>query len=122
MTAPAILIVATDPLAGALLGAAVELAGYAPAFPLEGEAAREALRRTKPCAVLLDCDSDDACREAFFGPAIMMGASIAIFTSSRARRTLQPVAAQFGVRLFGLPIDFGELKSMLDDCSRKKST
>jgi DNA-binding NtrC family response regulator len=118
MTASEILIVATDPLAGALLGAAVELAGYAPVFPREGESAREALRRSKPCAVLVDCDSDDACGEAFFGPAMMMGASIAIFTSSRSRRALQPIADEYGVRVFDLPIDFAELKALLDACSK----
>ena len=122
MTASVVLIVATDPLAGALLGAAVELAGYAPVFPLEGEPARDALRRSKPCAVLVDCDSDDACGESFLGPAIMMGASIAIFTSTRSRRTLEPIADEYGVRTFELPIDFGDLKTLLDACSKKEST
>jgi len=121
MTASAVLIVATDPLAGALLGAAVELAGYAPLFPREAESARDALRRSKPCAVLVDCESDDACGEAFFGPAMMLGAKIAVFTSSRSRRAIQPVAAEFGVRAFDLPIDFADLKSLLDDCAAGKS-
>ena len=118
MTGSGVLIVATDPLAGALLGAAVELAGYAPIFPREGEGAREALRRARPCAVLVDCDSEDACGEAFFGPAMMIGASIAIFTSSRSRRTLQPIAEEYGVRVFDLPIDFADLKTLIDACAK----
>ena len=122
MTASAVLIVATDPLAGALLGAAVELAGYVPVFPREGEGARDALRRARPCAVLVDCDSDEACDEAFFGPAIMVGATIAIFTSTRSRRELQPIADQFRVRMFDLPIDFTQLKTILDECSSSAST
>ena len=119
MTAAEVLIVATDPLAGALLGAAVELAGYVPLFPREGESARDSLRRGKPCAVLVDCDSEDACGGAFFGPALMLGAKIAVFTSSRSVRELQPVAEEFGVRVFDLPIDFADLKALLDDCAGK---
>jgi hypothetical protein len=122
MTASGVLIVATDPLAGALLGAAVELAGYSPVFPRDGEGAREALRRSKPCAVLIDCDSDDACSESFFGPAMMIGASIAIFTSTRSRRTLEPIAEEFGVCLFDLPMDFAEFKSLLDACTQTPRT
>ena len=122
MTASGVLIVATDPLAGALLGAAVELAGYLPVFPREGESARDALRRAKPCAILVDCDSDDACSESFFGPALMLGATIAIFTSSRSRRTLEPIAARYGVRLFEVPIEFADLKALLDDCARTPRT
>ena len=122
MTASEILIVATDPLAGALLGAAVELAGYLPVFPREGEGARDALGRAMPCAVLIDCDSGDACSEAFLGPAMMVGANIAIFTSSRSRRTLEPLADKYGVRLFELPIDFAELKALLDTCAQPRRT
>ena len=122
MTAFGVLIVATDALAGALLGAAVEFAGYAPLFPREGETARDALRRTKPRVVLVDCDSEDACGESFFGPAMMTGASIAIFTSTRSRRTLEPIANEYNVRSFALPIDFVDLKALLDACARKAST
>lgn len=122
MTASEVLIVATDPLAGALLGAAVELAGYQPLFPREGEGAREALGRAKPCAVLIDCDSDDACSESFLGPAMMVGANIAIFTSSRSRRTLEPIAAEYGVRLFELPIEVTDLKALLDGCTQPRRT
>lgn len=122
MTASDVLIVATDPLVGALLGAAVELAGCTPVFPRDGEGAREALRRVKPSVVLVDCDSDDACGESFFGPAMMVGASIAVFTSTRSRRALEPIADEYGVRVFDLPIDFASFKSLLDACSRKPST
>jgi DNA-binding NtrC family response regulator len=119
MSASAILIIATDALAGALLGAAVELAGYAPVFPRDGENAREALRRTKPCAVLVDCDDEESCGDAFFGPALMLGAAVAVFTSSRSTRVLEPIAREYAVQTFSLPVDIAELKSVLDACARK---
>ena len=118
----AVLVVATDALAAALLGAAVELAGYAPVFPREGETPREALRRSKPSVVLVDCDSEEACGESFFGPAMMMGAGVAVFTSTRSRGALGPVAKKYGVRSFQLPIDFGDLSALLDACAGKPST
>lgn len=120
MTAPGVLIISTDPLAGALIGAAVELAGYTPVFPREGEGARDALRQSRPSMVLVDCDSEDACSESFFGPAMMIGASVAIFTSSRSRRTLEPIAEQFAVRVFDLPIDFADFQALLDECMKKR--
>lgn len=122
MSPSEILIIVTDPLAGALLGAAVELAGYLPLFPWEGESAREALRRTKPCAVLVDCDDEESCGDSFFGPAMMLGATVAVFTSSRSTRSLEPIAHEFGVQTFSLPIDIAELKAVLDACARKNTT
>jgi hypothetical protein len=117
--AVAVLIFSTDSLAGALLGAAVELSGYRPIFPRESEAPREALLRTRPAVALIDCDHEGACAESFFGPALMMGATIAIFSSHRSRRQLEPIAEQFCVRTFRLPIDFDELRLLLDDCATR---
>src|SRR5829696_3716860 len=105
MKSSAVLVLATDPLSGALIGAAVELAGYAPVFPSDGESSRDALLRTRPCVVLVDCDDEHACAKSFFGPAMMAGSQVAVFSSSRSKRTIEPIAEQFGVRAFRLPID-----------------
>jgi hypothetical protein len=112
-----VLILSSDALAAALLGAAIEIAGFAPAFPRIGEAPRDALRRTRPCLVVVDCDLEDACGEAFFGPVIMTGARIAVFSSTRSRRVLDPIAAEFGVRAFTLPIDYDTLAQLLRECT-----
>jgi len=109
-----VLILSTDPLAAALLGAAVELAGHTPCFPHENENPRDTLRRVRPAVALIDCDHEDACTETFFGPAMMIGARLAVFSSSRSRRALEPIAAEFGVHVFGLPIDFDELSRILE--------
>jgi hypothetical protein len=116
------LIFSTDSLAAALLGAAVELAGFVVHFPNPGESPREALMRTRPTVALIDCDHEDACTESFFGPAMMTGATIGIFSSKRSRRTLESIAAEFGVRMFGLPIEFDELARILDGALTKPST
>jgi hypothetical protein len=114
MTRRTVLILSTDPFAAALLGGGVELAGFIPVFPQKDESARDALRRTRPSVALIDCDYDDACTESFFGPALMTGARLAVFSSTRSKRAMEPVAAAFGVRLFELPIEFEALKQLLE--------
>jgi hypothetical protein len=115
MSARTVLIFSTDAFAGALLGAAVELVGARPMYPHEAEGPRDALLRVRPAMALVDCDHETACTESFFGPAMMIGARVAVFSSSRSRRVLDPIAREFGVRTFGLPIDFEELSEILGD-------
>ena len=68
-----VLIFSEDPLAAALLGAAVETAGFRPAFPAHGDAPRDALLRVRPGLVLVECDHAGACAPSFVGPALMTG-------------------------------------------------
>ena len=110
-----ILVFSNDPFAAALLGAAAELAGFAPHFALHAEAPREALLRTRPAVALVDCDHEQACTESFFGPALMAGARVVIFSSSRSTRNLEPIAEEFGVRAITLPIDVESLARVLGD-------
>jgi len=121
MSVRSVLVFTTDPLAGALLGAAAELAGYEPVFPRDRERPRDALLRTRPSIALVDCDHEGACTEEFFGPAMMMSAGVAIFSSSRSRRTLDPIAAEFSVTTFSLPIDFDEFATLLASAHRVTS-
>jgi hypothetical protein len=121
MSDSAVLVFSGDSLAGALLGAAVELAGYRVAFPLDGESPRDAVLRVRPRAALVDCDHQDACTETFFGPAMMVGARVAVFSSTRSRRSLEPIAAEYSVRTFALPIEFAELVAVLEDLVRPES-
>jgi hypothetical protein len=116
MTGSVVLIFSTDPLAAALLGAGVELARATPVFPREQEKPREALLRVKPRLVMIDCDHEDACSEALFGPAMMIGAHISVFSSTRSRRALEPIAREFNVTAFGLPVEFDALARLLHEC------
>ena len=92
-----VLIFSTDPLTAPLIGAMVELPSYAPVFPARAESPRDAVMRLRPGAALVDCDHDDACAETFFGPAMMIGVRVAVFSSKRSVRTLEPIAAEFDV-------------------------
>ena len=109
-----VLVLSTDPLASALLGAAIELSGGTPLFLGERERPRDALLRLRPAHVLVDCDDEDACAEAFLGPVLMTGARVTIFGSPRARRDVRDLAERVGVRLLELPADVADLPSLLE--------
>lgn len=108
-----VLIFSADALAAALIGASVELAGYTPMFAREGEPARDALRRVRPVAVLVDCDHEDACNEHFLGPVMMTGAAVLVFSSARSRSDAAALVARFGVAAFTLPIAVEELGAIV---------
>ena len=100
-----VLILSADALAAALLGAAVELAGHQPHFPEPHERARDALRRVRPRLVVVDCDHEDACADAFVGPALMTGAQLLLFDSHRRADRSVTAARRLGLDVVHLPED-----------------
>ncbi len=107
------MIFSEDPLAAALIGAAVELVGFDPGYPDAGESPRDALRRTRPRLALVDCDHDGACQPAFFGPVLMTGARLLLFTSGRARHSADSIATTYSLRTIRLPVDLEVLRAIL---------
>jgi hypothetical protein len=108
-----VLVLSSDPLAAALLGAAIELAGLAPRFAHFAEPPRDALLRVRPRLVLIDCYHEDACSEAFVGPALMTGSQVLLFRSRRTRRDVADMAERLGVRTVEMPQEHGSLTSLL---------
>jgi hypothetical protein len=111
----AVLIFSADSLAAALLGAVVELAGYAPHFPQQHEAARGALMRVRPRLVLIDCDHDEACSEGFVGPALMTGARVLLCRSHRTRRDTREFTERLGLAVVEMPNDHHRLQRILQE-------
>jgi DNA-binding NtrC family response regulator len=109
-----VLLLSADPLASALVGAAVELAGHAPRFPRAGESARDALRRLRPRVVLVDCDHE-ACSEEFIGPALMTGARVQLFRSRRTQRDTSDAARRLGLSIVEFPMEPDALTAFLRD-------
>jgi hypothetical protein len=109
-----VLLLSADPLASALVGAAVELAGHAPRFPRAGESARDALRRLRPRVVLVDCDHE-ACSEEFIGPALMTRARVQLFRSRRTQRDASEVARRLGLSVVEFPMEPDALTAFLRD-------
>lgn len=100
--APA-LVLSTDPVAAALVGALVETLGFEPRFEVPGKSPREALRRHRPRIVLLDCEHGNACSPTFLGPAAMLDIPVVLFGSARCAELLADSAARFGLPALTLP-------------------
>jgi DNA-binding response OmpR family regulator len=100
---PNALVLSDDPLAAALVAAAIEHHGLTPAFPRAGESPRDALRRLRPSVVLVDCQHGTACSESFLGPALMTGARIIVFGAARLERDVRAIAAKHRLDYLVLP-------------------
>jgi hypothetical protein len=111
----AVLIFSADPVAAALLGAVVELAGHAPYFPQHEETARAVLMRVRPRLVLIDCDHEESCSDGFVGPALMTGAGVILCRSRRTQRDSREFAARMGLSTVVLPGDHDQLLKLLQE-------
>ena len=108
-----VLVLSSDPLAAALVGAAIELAGHAPRFPKSDEAARTALLRVRPRLVIIDCDHEDACSDSFIGPALMTGSRVLLIRSRRTRRDASELSGRLGLRVLEMPMEHEPLTRIL---------
>jgi hypothetical protein len=109
----AVLIISSDPLAGALLGAAVELSGHMPHFVRADERARAALLRVRPRLVLIDCDHTEACSDEFVGPAIMTGAHVILFRSNRSAADRSELSERLGLRILNMPTEHASITAVI---------
>jgi hypothetical protein len=108
-----VLVLSSDPLAAALVGAAIELAGHAPRFPKSDEAPRSALLRVRPRLVIIDCDHEDACSDSFIGPALMTGSRVLLIRSRRTRRDASELSGRLGLRVLEMPMEHEPLMRVL---------
>jgi DNA-binding response OmpR family regulator len=111
----AVLVLSSDALAAALLGAAVELAGHVPHFARQGEPARTALLRVRPRLVLIDCDHDESCTDEFVGPALMTRGKILLFRSRRSEHDRSAFAERLSLRVIDMPLDHAALTTLLEE-------
>jgi hypothetical protein len=108
-----VLVFSSDPLAAALLGASIELSGHDPFFPQTDESSRSALLRVRPRLVLIDCDHEESCSDAFVGPALMTGSEVLLFRSRRTKRDIGDLADRLGVMVMELPAEHATLSDLL---------
>lgn len=113
MSRHAVLVFSADPLAAALLGAAIELAGHAPSFPQPDESARDALLRVRPRLAVIDCDHAEACSDSFIGPALMTGSRVLLFKSRRTQRDAGELATRLGLTVVDMPTRHETLTQIL---------
>lgn len=108
-----VLIVSTDPVVAALLGASVELAGFSPVFSEGDEALEASLRRRAPAVVLAD-PRDDQWSEDAARAARAAGARIVLFGRQGERETLEALARATNARAITLPLAHAQLARLLN--------
>ena len=118
-SAPSALVVSTDALLAALLGAAVETLGYAAAFPSDGETPRVALGRLRPSLVLVDCADDAACGAEVLGPATMLGARLVLFGDAASTAERRALADRHRATMLTLPATWQEMAATLERALRR---
>ena len=113
MSRQAVLIISSDSVAAALLGAAVELVGHMPHFAGSDERVRAALMRVRPRLILIDCDHEEACTDEFVGPAIMTGAHVLLFRSKRSTADRAEFSDRIGLRIVDMPKEHDSITALL---------
>ena len=114
---PTALIVARDPMTGALLGSLVEVSGFQPLFPQASEEVATAIARDRPNIVLVDCDAGDEQR-CVDSVADYGGATI-LFSPWRSQSEVGPIAERLGLSHFSLPISWLEFRRLLREAIGK---
>ena len=113
---PTVLILARDPLTGALLATLVEVSGFQAVFPVPTESAEDAIGRVQPTLVLVDCDAGDETR--CLEPVEAYGGSVILFSPWRGEAEVRRIAARHGLPYFSLPIAWVDFRTILRTAAR----
>jgi hypothetical protein len=116
-----VLVIATDPMLAALVGALVELTQLRAAFLEPDERPEDALARVKPLvAILVDAQTDDAASDLFLARARRRGIRVLMFGPVAAVARREAWARRTGVPVFRLPEGVAALQAALDVLLREK--
>jgi hypothetical protein len=113
VTGSAVLILSRDPVVGALLGAAVELAGFSPAFPEADETPTAAVRRTGSPVALVDAGREATEADKIARDLLSEGARPILVAPHEAAAALAARAERLGTTSFTLPVDQADLADVL---------
>lgn len=97
-----VLIVARDPVIGALMGELTTLCGHPAVYPRADERPLHALDRLSPGLILIDADDSDGTAPDFLAGARASGPVI-FFSGGMNERELARFASQFDALSFPLP-------------------
>jgi DNA-binding NtrC family response regulator len=108
-----VLILSSDAIAAALLGALVETLGYLVRFYRPPEDPEQAMKRAKPSVAMVDCDDPTLMREDLFGRARMRGISVVMFGSHDALQRVQSLAQEHALDTLIMPASLDALDETL---------
>jgi len=108
-----ILILSSDAVAAALLGALVETLGYLVRFyhpPADPDAT---MKRERPSVAMIDCADPTVMKDEVFGRARMRGISVVMFGTADALRRVRQVALEHALDALIMPATVDALDETL---------
>lgn len=108
-----VLILSTDVVAAALVGALVETLGYLVRFFTPPETPDEALRRTRPSVAMIDCEDPTLVNTELLGRARMRGISVLMFGTAAAIHQVQELVEEHALDTVIMPASLAELDDNL---------
>jgi DNA-binding NtrC family response regulator len=108
-----VLILSSDAVAAALLGALVETLGYLVRFYHPPEPPDDALRRERPTVALVDCEDPTVMNEELLGRARMRDISVVMFGSADAIRHVRQIAQEHHLDTLLMPTSLDALDETL---------
>ena len=110
-----VLILSSDAVAAALVGALVETLGYAVRFHHPPEDPTESLRRERPDVAMVDGSDRLMISEAVLGHAAMRGISVVVFGSREALDGIRALAQVHRIHTLIAPPSLGETSEVLTE-------
>ena len=111
----AVLILSSDVVAAALLGALVESLGYLARFFHPPEDPESAMRRERPTVAMIDCADPMAMTDETLGRARMRGISVVLFGTAEALHRVRLLVLEHSLDTLIMPASL----DALDDSLRK---
>jgi DNA-binding NtrC family response regulator len=108
-----VLILSSDAVAAALLGALVETLGYLVRFFHPPEGPDAAFRRGKPSVAMVDCDDPTVMTDETLGHARMRGISVVMFGTAHALRRVRQLALDHELETLIMPASLQGLDETL---------
>lgn len=108
-----ILILSSDAVAAALLGALVETLGYLVRFYQPPEPPDQTLRRERPSVALVDCEDPTVMNDELLGRAQMRDISVVMFGSADALRRVRQLALEHELDTLLMPTSLDALDETL---------
>jgi DNA-binding NtrC family response regulator len=108
-----VLILSSDAVAAALLGALVETLGYLVRFYRPPEPPEIAFRRERPSIALIDCNDPTLVKEDVLGRARMRDVSVLIFGTPEALRSVRALVSEHDLDTLIMPASLDSLDEAL---------
>jgi DNA-binding NtrC family response regulator len=114
-----ILILSSDAVAAALLGALVETLGYSVRFARPPERFEDSVRRVRPKVCLVDSTDPGIDGDGFLGRSAMRGISVIIFGSADALSRVRALASEHAIDTILVPPDTRTLAATIERALQK---